>query len=176
HLADPLRLRQVLANCVSNAIKFTPSGRVELALEYEGEAGDDHERLCFRITDTGIGIDPKRQDQLFQPFTQAEGDTSRHYGGTGLGLAISRHLAGLMGGELELDSTPGAGTTLRLRVTLPRANADDVVADAPAAGSAGAVMHARPLPTVPQARADGTLVLLVDDHPTNRLRSEERTS
>ena len=170
HLADPFRLRQVLANCLSNAIKFTPSGSVEAALEYEGPTDDGQvERLCFRVTDTGIGIDPARQERLFQPFSQADGDTSRHYGGTGLGLAISRHLAELMGGELVLDSAMGAGTTLRLRVSLPRANPADVVADRALAGMPGGVIHARALPTVPQARADGTLVLLVDDHPTNRL-------
>ena len=170
HMADPMRLRQVLANCLSNAIKFTPSGSIEVALEYEGEAdGEDAERLCFRVTDTGIGIDPARQERLFQPFAQAEGDTSRHYGGTGLGLAISKHLAELMGGELQLDSAPGKGTTLRLRVVLARADPDDVVADPALAGSAAGALHARPLPTVAQARADGTLVLLVDDHPTNRL-------
>ncbi|HEU4812869.1 MAG TPA: ATP-binding protein [Xanthomonadaceae bacterium] len=170
HLADPMRLRQVLANCLSNAIKFTPSGSVEAALEHEGTDDDGvAERLCFRVTDTGIGIDPTRQELLFQPFAQAEGDTSRHYGGTGLGLAISRHLAGLMGGELVLDSAPGTGTTLRLRVALPRADPADVVADQALAGSKGGAIHARPLPTTAQARADGTLVLLVDDHPTNRL-------
>ncbi|HET8817945.1 MAG TPA: response regulator, partial [Xanthomonadaceae bacterium] len=146
------------------------AGSVELALEYESRAEDDaSDRLCFRITDTGIGIDPVRQERLFQPFAQAEGDTSRHYGGTGLGLAISRHLAELMGGELRLESVPGQGTTLRLRVTLPRANPEDVVPESAGAGNAPGAVHARPLPTVAQARADGTLVLLVDDHPTNRL-------
>ena len=170
HLADPMRLRQVLANGLSNAIKFTPSGSIEAALEYEGTTGDGAgERLCFRVTDTGIGIDPARQALLFQPFAQAEGDTSRHYGGTGLGLAISRHLAELMGGELELDSAPGRGTTLRLRVALPRANPDDVAGDAAFDGAPAGAVVARPLPTTAQSREDGTLVLLVDDHPTNRL-------
>ena len=170
HLADPMRLRQVLANCLSNAIKFTPEGGVEVALEHEG-SGDaaDVERVCLRITDTGIGIDPARQERLFQPFAQAEGDTSRHYGGTGLGLAISRHLAELMGGELLLESAPGEGTTLRLRVELPRADPEDVAAEPAQPGLSTTALQARPLPTLAQAREDGTLVLLVDDHPTNRL-------
>jgi CheY-like chemotaxis protein/HPt (histidine-containing phosphotransfer) domain-containing protein len=129
----------------------------------------DADRQCFRVTDTGIGIHPTRQEHLFQPFTQAEGDTSRHYGGTGLGLAISRHLAELMGGQLDLESEPGQGTTLRLRVTLPRADSDALGADVLADTDATGPVRARPLPTLPQARADGTLVLLVDDHPTNRL-------
>ena len=168
HLADPMRLRQVVANCVSNAIKFTAKGGVEVALEWEGAGSDAADRLCFRVTDTGIGIDPARQERLFQPFTQAEDDTSRHYGGTGLGLAISRHLAELMGGRLALESTPGQGTTLRLHVELPLADPASVAPEASLPGGAPTLL-ARALPTVPEARADGTLVLLVDDHPTNRL-------
>ena len=169
HLADPQRLRQVLANCLSNAIKFTPAGSVEAALELEGTAGDGAQALCFRVTDTGIGIDPVRQEHLFQPFTQAEDDTSRHFGGTGLGLAISRHLAELMGGRLELESTAGEGTTLRLHVVLPQADAGDVAADLWTVEGESSPVRARRLPTLAEARADGTLVLLVDDHPTNRL-------
>ncbi len=172
YLADPQRLRQVLANCLSNAIKFTATGSVEAALEHESPGtgqGAEADTLCFRVTDTGIGIDPARQEHLFKPFTQAEDDTSRHFGGTGLGLAISRHLAELMGGELVLESVPGIGTTLRLRVTLQRANPDDVAADVHVSEGEAEAVRTRPVPTLAQARADGTLVLLVDDHPTNRL-------
>jgi signal transduction histidine kinase len=119
HFADGLRLRQVLSNFLSNAIKFTEAGVVEAALEYLGRDGD-RDRVEFRITDTGIGITPEQQARLFQPFSQAEGSTTRRFGGTGLGLVISRRLAELMGGEVTMESTPGAGTTLRLALALPR--------------------------------------------------------
>ena len=119
HRADGLRLRQVLSNFLSNAIKFTESGFVEAALEWKGREGDG-DRIGFRITDTGIGVTAEQQAKLFQPFQQAEGSITRRFGGTGLGLVISRRLAELMGGEVRMESTPGAGTTMRLCVVLPR--------------------------------------------------------
>ncbi len=166
HVADGLRLRQVLGNFLSNAIKFTESGMVEAALEWRGREGDG-DRLCFRITDTGIGVTPEQQARLFQPFQQAEGSTTRRFGGTGLGLVISQRLAELMGGEVEMDSTPGAGTTLRLTLTLPRGDDRDLEPDALPGPGEGFL--ARALPSVAQALAERSLVLIVDDHPTNRL-------
>ena len=174
YVADPLRMRQILANFLSNAIKFTDSGRVDVALEWLGAdeplsgegLGRDH--LCLRVTDTGIGVGAEQQQGLFEPFSQAEGDTTRRFGGTGLGLAICRRLAELMGGSVTMQSVPGAGTTMRLQVTLPRARAEDLppVATEPAAHER---FSPRPLPTLDEARRDGTLVLLVDDHPINRM-------
>ncbi|QWP77827.1 response regulator [Lysobacter sp. K5869] len=167
--ADALRLRQILGNFLSNAVKFTERGAIEAALEFEGSepplAGEDapRDRLCLRVSDTGIGIDAEQQRLLFQPFQQADADTARRYGGTGLGLAICRRLAELMGGEIDLRSEPGAGTTLRLRVSLPRAPAPPAAADTDAA-----VLAAAP-PDPERAAREGRLVLLVDDHPTNRL-------
>lgn len=166
HVADGLRLRQVLGNFLSNAIKFTESGMVEAALEWRGREGDG-DRVCFRITDTGIGVTPEQQARLFQPFQQAEGSTTRRFGGTGLGLVISRRLAELMGGEVSMDSTPGAGTTLQLVLVLPRGDTADLEPDLPLAPGQGFL--ARPLPSVAQALAERSLVLIVDDHPTNRL-------
>ncbi len=166
HVADGLRLRQVLSNFLSNAIKFTESGMVEAALEWLGRDGD-HDRLCFRITDTGIGVTPEQQARLFQPFQQAEGSTTRRFGGTGLGLVISRRLAELMGGDVEMDSTPGAGTTLKLTLAVPRGDVAHLEPDAPAEPGQGFL--ARPLPSVAQALSERSLVLIVDDHPTNRL-------
>lgn len=167
HVADPLRLRQILSNFLSNAIKFTEQGFVLVALERLG--GDaSGERVCMRVTDTGIGITPEQQQRLFQPFSQAEGSTTRRFGGTGLGLVICRRLAELMGGQVTMESTPGAGTSMRLLLTLPEGDPADVEhpdADAPPPPP----IQPRALPSVAQALVERSLVLLVDDHPTNRL-------
>ncbi len=115
---DSMRLRQVLSNLLSNAIKFTERGSVRLGAACVGAAaGTVH--LVIRVSDTGIGIAPEAQSTLFTPFVQADNPTSHRHGGTGLGLAISRQLAQLMGGSLDMDSTPGVGTTLTLRLEVP---------------------------------------------------------
>nr|WP_217344792.1 response regulator [Noviherbaspirillum sp. L7-7A]MBV0878976.1 response regulator [Noviherbaspirillum sp. L7-7A] len=110
---DRMRLEQVLKNLLSNAIKFTERGSVTLELSTLPD-----ERIVFAVKDSGIGIDPAQQDAIFEAFRQADGGTSRRYGGTGLGLSISRELAGLLGGEITVSSTPGQGSTFTL--TLPR--------------------------------------------------------
>ncbi|MGH8104832.1 MAG: ATP-binding protein [Arenimonas sp.] len=166
HLADGLRLRQILSNFLSNAIKFTDDGFVEAALELV-ETRNEQQKVVFRITDTGIGITPEQQAKLFQAFQQAEGSTTRKFGGTGLGLVISRRLAEMMGGQVTLESTPGAGTTMRLTVSFPIADEADIEDEA--AITAPQSFTARALPTVDQALAERSLILLVDDHPTNRL-------
>lgn len=127
--ADRRAVRQVLLNVLSNAVKFTPAGgnitvRAELAADGT---------LALVVTDTGIGIDPAALRALFEPFQQADSSITRRFGGTGLGLAISRRLMTLHGGALELDSTPGKGTTVR--VIFPR---ERVVA-VPSTGTAGVV-------------------------------------
>ncbi len=166
HLADGLRLRQILSNFLSNAIKFTDKGFVEAALEFV-ERNNTQQKVIFRITDTGIGVTPEQQAKLFQAFQQAEGSTTRKFGGTGLGLVISRRLAEMMNGQVTMESTPGAGTTMRLTVSLPIANEADIEDEIPM--SAPQRFTARALPTVEQAIAERSLILLVDDHPTNRL-------
>ncbi|MDR7100162.1 signal transduction histidine kinase/CheY-like chemotaxis protein/HPt (histidine-containing phosphotransfer) domain-containing protein [Lysobacter niabensis] len=175
HLADALRLRQIIGNFLSNAIKFTTRGGVEVALEWRGgvPADDAHplgaDLLSFRVTDTGIGISAEAQQRLFQPFAQAESDTTRRYGGTGLGLAICTRLAELMGGVVTMDSVPQIGTTLRMAITLAHASPANLpAADALPTGQAAAFSPRR-LPTLAQAERERSLVLLVDDHPTNRL-------
>src|SRR5262249_42033065 len=104
-VSDPTRLRQILLNLVGNAIKFTTTGRVELCVSLVDD-GAGGPRLQFRITDTGIGLTPEQCARLFQPFTQADGSTTRKFGGTGLGLAISRPLARMLGGDVSLASVP----------------------------------------------------------------------
>ncbi|WP_157270156.1 CHASE domain-containing protein [Azohydromonas aeria] len=113
---DPMRLKQVLLNLLNNAVKFTPEGLVTLraqALHHE----DGRKGLRFDVSDTGIGIAPEQQQAIFEPFTQADASTTRRFGGTGLGLAIVKRLVAMMGGELALQSQPGAGSTFS--VTLP---------------------------------------------------------
>lgn len=111
---DPLRLRQILHNLISNAIKFTSEGGVHVAVtRHQG-------RLVIEVSDTGVGIPPDRLPQLFEKFEQADTSTTRRFGGTGLGLAICRHLIHLMGGEISATSREGAGSTFRMAVPLPR--------------------------------------------------------
>jgi PAS domain S-box-containing protein len=115
---DVDRLRQVLINLLGNAVKFTTDGEVRLDVA----PADSDDRCHFAITDTGIGIEPAILDRLFEPFAQAEQDTSRRYGGTGLGLTISRDLIDLMGGQLKASSRPGVGSTFSFTVALPMAD------------------------------------------------------
>ena len=168
---DPWRLRQILNNFASNAIKFTSQRHIEIKADLV-ERVDAEDRVRFSVTDTGIGISPENQQQLFQPFRQADGDTTRRYGGTGLGLAICRRLADLMGGTVEMVSELGKGTTMILTVLLPISNPQDL----PKTEQQGlrdmlatTTRMRRMAPTVAQAQTEGTLVLVADDHPTNRL-------
>ncbi len=145
---DDTRLRQVLLNLVSNAIKFTRDGAVTARLDLSAAPG----RLRFEVSDTGIGIAPEVQARLFQRFTQADSSISRGFGGTGLGLAISKALVTRMGGEIGVESAPGRGSCFWVDLPVEAAQA------APVADIA--------LPEASNAR--GARVLLVDDHPVNR--------
>ena len=168
-IVDPLRLQQILNNFVSNAIKFTAQGYVEIEAELVEHRGAA-DVVRFSVADTGIGIDRDMQRDLFKPFAQAGSDTSRRYGGTGLGLSICRRLADLMGGEIAVESSLGMGTTMML--TLPMQVADAALLPAMVAARAAARLplgQRRKVPTLEQATAEGTLVLVVDDHPINRM-------
>ena len=110
--SDPVRLRQILLNLCSNAIKFTSQGRVTITVRYL----EASKQLQCSISDTGIGIAAEQLATIFEPFKQADSSTTRHYGGTGLGLSLSRQLANLLGGQLSVSSQPGKGTTFTLSI------------------------------------------------------------
>jgi signal transduction histidine kinase/CheY-like chemotaxis protein len=168
--ADPLRLQQILNNFVGNAIKFTNAGEITVRAELAGRRNGD-EVVRFTVKDTGIGVSPEEMTKLFEPFTQAAAGSARRHGGTGLGLSICRKLATMMGGNVEMLSTPGVGTTMVLNVALPIPAPSTVALFAPHAStiSADVVAERRHAPEVMQAEDEKTLILLVDDHPVNRM-------
>ena len=159
---DPTRLQQILVNLVGNALKFTDRGRVELVLSSQ-RGSDGRLRLRYRVTDTGVGIPPEKLGALFQPFAQAHGADETRRGGTGLGLAISRRFAWMLGGDIDVVSVPGEGSTFTLVLDLgpvPDAQLRPAPRELPRAAAAGA----------PGAGASlaGRRVLVVDDSPDNR--------
>ena len=179
-LADGKRLKQILFNLMSNAVKFTPQG--EVSLEVSAQPADDlastgaaHE-LSFVVRDSGIGMDAAMRERLFQRFMQGDASTSRRFGGTGLGLEISRSLARMMGGDIAVDSEPGEGTcfTLRLELPAPPAELAQPAQPAPAAPAAGepaplaSRCEAEAANAEPAAGGDGLDLLVADDHPVNR--------
>jgi len=116
---DPVRLRQVLTNLISNAVKFTDRGEIEVRAETAGESGGAPQ-LKFSVRDTGMGISPQDKPRLFEAFSQADGSTSRKHGGTGLGLSISKKLVEMMGGAIDADGEPGRGSTFWFTVRMQK--------------------------------------------------------
>ena len=149
---DPVRLQQIMGNLISNAIKFTDIGRIDLRIETKAPENGKVE-ATFSVIDSGIGIVPEHLDQLFSPFVQADPSTNRRFGGTGLGLAICRRLVEALGGKLEVESIPGLGSTFRFRIDLNRGQASENT------------------PAVEPSAASGRSlnVLLAEDNPVNRL-------
>ncbi|MBL8940554.1 MAG: PAS domain S-box protein [Archangium sp.] len=154
-MGDPLRVRQVVSNLLSNALKFTSAGRVDLVVEQQ------EEQLVMRVRDTGIGISAEQAGRLFESFMQADASTTRRYGGTGLGLAISRQLAQLMEGALAVESAPGAGSTFTFRWPLRTPSAE-------ALREVMAKEQSTKTREVPSTLA-GRRVLLVEDNKVNQL-------
>jgi two-component system sensor histidine kinase/response regulator len=148
-VGDPTKLRQILANLIGNALKFTPTGEVATKGELVESAGAGL-LVKFSVRDTGIGVTPEQRTIIFDSFVQADGSTTRNYGGTGLGLAISRGLAECMGGTMDVESIPGRGSTFSFTVRLDRCSGH------PEAVSGRAMQLA------------GKRVLIVDDNSTNR--------
>jgi len=146
---DSNRLRQILVNLVSNAIKFTDTGEVVVRVELLSQTADEV-HLRFNVADTGIGIESENHARIFEAFSQADGSTTRKYGGTGLGLAISCQLVELFGGEMGVNSEPGNGSTFWFTIRLARQT------------------HGTPDTTYPRQDLLGMRVLVVDDNGTNR--------
>ena len=146
---DPARLRQVLANLVSNAVKFTRTGEVFVEVGLSNELTEKVE-LVFKVRDTGIGMTPDTVDRIFMPFVQADASSTRIFGGTGLGLAIAKNIVGLMGGEITVDSVQGTGTTFAFNAFLGKCEDDEQ------------------LRIASHHILKGKLALVVDDHSMNR--------
>ena len=147
-IGDPERLRQMLVNLSSNAIKFAETGNVDIRAEAVRE-NNDQVIIRFEVVDTGIGILSDRLDRIFDSFTQADGSTTRRYGGTGLGLSITKKLAHLMGGEIHVESEEGKGSTFRITVPFRKQ------------------AHSESL-MMPRQSVRGAHILIVDDNATNR--------
>lgn len=160
-VGDAVRIRQVLANFLSNAIKFTAAGSVKLAVDLEPAIASARPgmRLTISVVDTGPGIEAQDLARLFNRFEQIDASITRAHGGSGLGLAISQSLAQLMGGTVSAESVVGVGSTFRLELTLP-------IAEAPSIIVTGQLETARD--GVGEATSDCLRILAVDDHPTNR--------
>src|SRR5205085_11045118 len=125
------RLQQVLSNLVGNAVKFTERGHV--LVEVAADRREDNcARLHFRVADTGIGVPADKHAAIFEPFSQADGSTTRRFGGTGLGLTISATLVRLMGGRLWVESEPARGSDFHFTVALDITSLPDLAAPAPA--------------------------------------------
>ena len=146
---DVVRVRQVVGNLVSNAVKFTTEGEVRLTVCVEPEA-----RVLITVSDTGVGFDEAQMSRLFTRFQQADGSITRQFGGTGLGLAISRDLVERMGGEMGCTSQPAEGARFWVRLPLPAVE-----------GETAQIAVADPASSEPQG---GLRILLADDHPANR--------
>jgi CheY-like chemotaxis protein/HPt (histidine-containing phosphotransfer) domain-containing protein/anti-sigma regulatory factor (Ser/Thr protein kinase) len=166
HVGDALRIRQILSNFLSNAVKFTATGGIALRVRVldDGEA----QRLEFSVTDTGVGIEVGKQHELFQDFAQADASTASRSGGTGLGLVICRRLATLMDGDVRMESAPGEGTVLCLSASLPVADPRDVEAGVGAPLGGRPALRRRPKPSRHEAEQEGSVLLLAEDHPISR--------
>ena len=159
---DPARLRQVLLNLAGNALKFTDSGAVRVAVRMIEDDGA-LVRIEFAVHDTGIGISEEAQSRLFSAFTQADSSTARRFGGSGLGLAISRELVRMMGGDITVESQEGLGSVFRFSVVLSARRASDRIQPGSEAPSAVPMVD-EPKPEIGKLR-----ILLADDNATNRV-------
>lgn len=159
-IGDGPHLQQVLVNLLSNALKFTPAGKIEVRVDASPVPGGEI-ALLFEVEDTGIGIAPEDQEKIFESFTQASASTHRHYGGTGLGTTISRNLVQQMGGELALRSVPGVGSVFYFTLPFPVANQTEPLAEDKTASPPTGIKVLR----LPRR---SYCFLIADDNPTNR--------
>ena len=164
HVADSLRVSQILNNLLSNAIKFTARGKVSLRID---SAGCEHgtEQVKISVTDTGIGVTPEQHSRLFQPFVQGDAETTRKYGGSGLGLAICRRLAEMMGGHIIMRSTHGVGTTVEVLLRLPVTDVSVLPTRQTPRLERLSSIETSAHAALPAAHAPR--ILIVEDHPVN---------
>jgi PAS domain S-box-containing protein len=164
YVGDPTRVKQILINLISNALKFTErGGSVTIAWEHAPHDRANYHSAAIRITDTGIGIPTDKLETIFEKFTQADSTTTRKYGGTGLGLSICKSLAEIMGGRIEVSSTVGKGSQFTLHLPLE-------IADAASTPCAQAQEETRSSPTTARENeANRPCVLLAEDYPANVL-------
>lgn len=175
-LGDAMRLRQILANLISNAVKFTDRGSIRLQVEAQRITTDltqvaatgtgAHYRLQFAVQDTGIGIPAEQMNRLFESFSQVDASTTRKYGGTGLGLAISKHLSELMGGTMWVESEVGAGSTFYFTILAESAPAGALERAAAEDNAAGG--YHEPLFDLDLGRRLPMRILVAEDHPMNQ--------
>ncbi|WP_166831357.1 PAS domain-containing protein [Thalassoroseus pseudoceratinae] len=159
--SDLTRLRQILINLIGNALKFTHEGSIEVCLQTKQTSSGERQLLEFAVTDTGIGVDEKNLDRLFEPFTQVDDSATRQHGGTGLGLTICKRLVEMLGGEISLESRLGEGSTFRFVIPY--------VESAPLENSARESVHAKSQPThVTEGLSKSRHVLLAEDGPDNQ--------
>ena len=159
--SDTTKLRQILFNLLSNACKFTAGGTVELAVGYE----ERHEQVVFHVRDTGIGMTQEQMARIFDAFAQADSSTTREFGGTGLGLTITSHFCALLGGSINVESTPNVGTTFTVRLA---ADLDGMAASSALAGDDSASAQDGATPSQALRRASRDTILVVDDDPIMR--------
>jgi PAS domain S-box-containing protein len=164
-LSDPAKMRQILVNLVNNAVKFTSGGRVEIVVRCVTDAQAERAALAFDVKDTGVGLTPEQIGRLFQPFTQADSSTTRHYGGTGLGLAISKRLAEALGGDVHVVSVPGKGSTFTFTMETELPKPVRMLNDLSEAATQAS--HESGLPSSATAKLCGR-VLLAEDGPDNQ--------
>jgi CheY-like chemotaxis protein/HPt (histidine-containing phosphotransfer) domain-containing protein len=162
-IGDPARLRQVILNLVSNAVKFTEHGVVSLQISKESE-NDHYVTVCFDVIDSGIGISPDKQGMIFEPFTQADYSTTRRFGGTGLGLAISSRLVELMGGSIGVDSEVGKGSVFRFSAVFEKQDEESGVQTQEVA----AAVSNNPSRQIRQDYETSGRILLAEDDPINQ--------
>ncbi len=157
HVGDPLRIQQILTNLLSNAVKFTEQGGIIVSVS--GQEMPGYTNVRIEVSDTGIGIEPARRENIFEKFSQGSASMQRQYGGSGLGLSICKSLTDLMGGQIAVSSDPGKGSVFTVIIPLKKMQAE----------AAPVPVQATPVPMMAHDTARQHRILIVEDHPDNVL-------